>query len=260
MEDKMIKDFDRAIEQMMNENAVTPPFGAWNRIAAELNTPAAAPVAARRALPVAAIGGFVAGALLIGGVVAGVLVYNGKTLDNITYPAATTDNTVATSTSGQFIAANVIEPQDNIATESNVASLAAEVVATQPKVNVNSNVEKKPGAATITEATANTPVLSNNNDVAVPDVKVANKANMVSMPYFFPPIDINNEDTAAETEADLEEADAKNETTSKIAAPVSDVKKRTSSSSSSTEFRGVKFKKKKRSKFTYGSIIRAKKH
>lgn len=246
MEDKSIKDFDRAIEQMMNEHAVTPPFGAWNRIAAELDAPVAAPVAPGRTVPVAAIGGFVAGALLIGGIVAGVLVYNGNSLNNITYPiASNTQPQVATETT---LVAPVVEQEDNIATESNEGELK-----TIAALSANTQATKANTAPKVVE---HTKTLTNNNDVAVPEVAVGNNANMVSMPYYFPPIDISV-DSQAEQQNAAPAAKPK-ETIAKSSTSTSEVKKR--NSSPSVEFRGVKFKKKKKSKFTYGSIIRAKKH
>lgn len=36
MEDIKIKEFDRAIEKMMNESSVAPPYGLWNRVSAQL--------------------------------------------------------------------------------------------------------------------------------------------------------------------------------------------------------------------------------
>src|SRR4051812_37984037 len=65
--DQKIKDFDRRIEQMMNENAVAPPFGMWNRISADLDAealPIATPPAS--AIPGRAMVGMFAGALILG--------------------------------------------------------------------------------------------------------------------------------------------------------------------------------------------------
>ena len=61
-----MKNFDRSIEKMMNENEVAPPHGMWNRIAAELETSAAPmPVSVNSPIPQRTVFGFIAGALLI---------------------------------------------------------------------------------------------------------------------------------------------------------------------------------------------------
>ena len=258
MEDKMIKDFDRAIEQMMNENAVAPPFGAWNRIAAELNTPAAAPVAARRALPVAAIGGFVAGALLIGGLVAGALIYNGNSLNNITYPSTVANSnnvSVASETTTVQPSAevtNTIQQSSTVVAESNKPTMA--VLASEAAADKQTKKD-----ATVVAAD-NKLALSNNNDVAVPEVKLkASSTSIISMPYYFPAIDVaNDSQTTASADADdMEEYEHDADVAKTGTKQSSEVKRR---SSSSSDFRGVKFKKKKKKSFTYGSIVRAKKH
>lgn len=247
----MIKDFDRSIEQMMNEHAVPPPFGAWNRIAAGLDAPVAA--APRRVVPVAAIGGFVAGAMLIGGLVAGALVYNGNNLNNITYPATvaanntTASNTQILSPAAQVTTAQQVGTVNQVAEKSNVQALVA----------VAADKQTGKTAVTLTSSNGKT-ALSNNNDVAVPEVKLKANANMVSMPYYFPAIDVAN-DTQAMASANDEDGDDEVAVSKANAKPAgsSEIKRR---SSSSSDFRGVKFKKKKRKSFTYGNIVRTKKH
>lgn len=252
MEDKSIKDFDRAIEQAMNEHAVPPPFGAWNRIAAELDAPvAAAPIV--RPFPIAAVGGFVAGALFLGGVVAGVLVYNGNNLNNITYPVAS--NVVAPAVSETTYAAPAVSETANTVTESNM--IAAVLPSQQPSKAIAVKTVAADKASDSKVAT-----LENNNDVAVPQVNVANNASNVTTPYYFPPVDITMDEQPVQKNAvpAKSTAIAKETNATKPAATStsSEVKKR-SSSSSSSNFRGIKFKK-KRSKFTYGRIISTKKH
>ena len=63
-----IKNFDRGIEQKMNEHEVAPPFGMWNRISSELDAmpiAAAAPIATSL-IPKRAMMGIIATALVIG--------------------------------------------------------------------------------------------------------------------------------------------------------------------------------------------------
>jgi hypothetical protein len=72
--DQKIKNFDRSIEQMMNEHQVAPPFGMWNRISSELEaTPvpvaAAAPVVTSL-IPKRSMAAIIAGVLIIGASVA----------------------------------------------------------------------------------------------------------------------------------------------------------------------------------------------
>lgn len=251
MEDKSIKDFDRAIEQAMNEHAVAPPFGAWNRIAAELDAPVAAPIAAGRAFPVAAVGGFVAGALFLGSVVAGVLIYNGNQLDNITQPVAGTTNTPVTTTVSETTTATPVATGLNNVAEANEVAIAA----VMPQVSKKAVAVK---AAPVAAAENETKVLANNNDVAVPQVRIAKNTNPVSTPYYFPPVDITMDEQPIQKNAVAEEMEAVEEETSSKPAGNTEVRKR-SSSSSYGNFRGIKFKK-KRSKFTYGRIISTKKH
>lgn len=250
MEEKSIKDFDRAIEQAMNESAVPPPFGAWNRIAAQLDAPAAAPIAAASTFPRAAVGGFVAGALLIGSIITGVLVYNGNTTQNITQPLASNQPTVNEAQ----VTAPVVAEQDNVAAESNTTELTtiAAIQTTQKEV-------VKPIAVKSTTVTAKAAekknVLANNNDVAVPEIKVANHAASTA-PYYFPPVDITMDEQPQQSAAPVNAITSK-ETSAKL--PTTESKKRISSSSSGSDFHGIKFKKKRKTKFTYGRIVSTKK-
>ena len=53
--DQKIKNFDRTIEQKLNEAEVAPPFGMWNRISGELDVAETLPTAAAAVAPIAAV-------------------------------------------------------------------------------------------------------------------------------------------------------------------------------------------------------------
>ena len=92
MEQK-IKNFDRSVEQMMNEHEVAPPFGMWNRISADLE---AMPVAATAPvvtslIPKRAMMGIIASALIIGtAVITGYLVSSSNPAKTSIAPVANT--------------------------------------------------------------------------------------------------------------------------------------------------------------------------
>src|SRR5271169_5851984 len=66
MENNM-KNFDRQIEQRLTEQQTPPPFGAWNRIAAQLDAmPVAEPAPVNNLLPKRVIASFIAGMLIMG--------------------------------------------------------------------------------------------------------------------------------------------------------------------------------------------------
>lgn len=176
MEEKMIKEFDRSIEQIMNQHAVAPPFGAWNRIAAELDktVPSAPPVAPR--IPKSAWIGFVSGASLIATLVGGALIYNNySSQPKITFPI------------------------EGIVVESVVAQPMPKVVIAK-SIEVPS-VEKTPMAAKVSIAEKQ---IENSTIVieSVPQQKnelAENKSSeltsewpeKVEKTYFFPAVDIN---------------------------------------------------------------------
>ena len=96
------KNFDRGIEQMMNEHEVAPPFGAWNRISSELDAmPAiaagAAPVVTSL-IPKRALTGIIAAALVIGATMVTGYFVNNSTHTTKALNAPLANTSVATTT------------------------------------------------------------------------------------------------------------------------------------------------------------------
>ncbi len=192
MEDN-IKEFDRQIEQAMNENSVNPPFGMWNRISAELD-----------ATPVASTGTGGGGAGL------GAMVTKSGLLGLVIIAAVESAflvNYVASGNEGR-----------NQATESTENVMPANTVVTtslqQPAVTEEVTPAKSSSPITIaknigrthkpahkqpvviqqeTIALAPTPnTIANFNDVSsVPEQTTANETATNNEAYYFPPVDIN---------------------------------------------------------------------
>jgi hypothetical protein len=263
MEEKSIKDFDRTIEQAMNEYSVAPPFGMWNRISAELGNPEGAVVAPKptTALPKGLLAGFIAGALVIGSTITGILVYNG----NNNLPAVSNGNTPILqqidNTQG-VVNANSTPPAiiNNTTTENNTTIVDEEPVVPKVKTMVitalttKASNPVKQANATVAHIDTNpmgVNAMSNNNDVAVPQIAVGNKATSTDA-YYFPPVDINipGEKVDAKSTADNNDNDA-------VDVKNNDTKKVISRSSSSSPER-IKFKKRRRTHYTYPTIVRRK--
>jgi len=234
--DQKMKNFDRSIEQMMNESAVTPPFGMWNRISAELGpevTPV--PVSVNSPIPQRTIAGFIAAAVLIGASLVTAYVVND--LSNKENKAGK----VTTVTTQQ---APVIAP---VATEAPVVTAKLE---TKPVVHSSKPTSiAKPVEEKITPAeTAAVPAeaLRSNTEVSVPNQTIAEN-NVVNEPYFFPAIDI---------------ASQENKPTEKVVTPVTKAKVETKNSDDndrevvSNDPPRIKFHPKKHRSFSYGKIIR----
>lgn len=239
MEEKAIKDFDRCIENMMNEHVSAPPFGAWNRIAAELEA-VPAPVAvtsapAQQWISSGTVLGFISGALMIATLVGSWVLYNEYSINDrlsaeqpqpIVAPAKTSSVPVAAKE--QLGMGKYTEAKNVVAT----ASLSRQV-------------EK----AEFTTVKLNT----NREDVAAPTVKLPMDKQVNSEePYYFPPVDINVPTSTTEgARQEILEQEVK-----PVSEPIKEVelKKATSSSSSAR----IKFKKKRNSGWNYGKINRTK--
>jgi|GEM_PF-1825912 len=261
MEEKSIKDFDRAIEQAMNEYSVAPAFGMWNRISAELGNVEEVAVAPKpsTALPKGLVAGFIAGALVIGTTITGLLVYNGNNLPVVNN--TTTVQQPLNNSRNQSNNENAIVPVavENAAKEKNAVVVADEPATPHVKIMVVTavnTVSAKP-AKQVKTTVANIDTnpmgyngISNNNDVAVPQMVVGSKAASADT-YYFPPVDINipgEKIDAAST--------ANNDNDDEEEVKNNDSKKVISRSSSSPE--RIKFKKKRRTHYTYPTIVRRK--
>jgi hypothetical protein len=194
------KNFDRKIEQMMNEHQVAPPFGAWNRISAELDAmPAAiaagaAPVATAL-IPKRALAGIIAAALVIGSsVITGYLVnssHNNDRSNNIV-----TKTTFATTTTKPAV--QQTEPVKNTVIPSEIALTKVKVKHIVATNAVQSTiVAAQQVQPVINQPVVLSPVINNENtDVPTPLEPVAQKAEDTQT-YFFPPIDVTTPEKTA---------------------------------------------------------------
>lgn len=245
------KNFDRAIEHMMNEHEVTPPFGMWNRISSELETmPAAAgtPVAAPL-IPKRALAGIIAAALVIGGtMITGYLVNNaGHTGKPAVTPAV---NSAITATVKPAVTKSNTTVQ-TVGVKNSVHTLTASVAKVKAKPAIASSPVQltiqaaKQVQPTINEqvavSTASPVIINNNTDVPTPIEPVTQSAQETQT-YYFPPIDV---------------ASPVKETSS----PAVTSKARTAelvpyNGDDNQTWHPKKFHPKKKQKFVYGSIIR----
>lgn len=247
MEDKSVKNFDRHIEQMMNEHSVDPPFGAWNRIAAELESvPSSAvtttTVSSQPWLNTGTILGFISGALMIGTLVTGWFAYSTYKNYNTESGKPTSNNDVKVN---EQSFSQTFAPSAIVTTEAQQTSNHITKHRTSTHVAVTSKEE-------VLESS--TVKISKNEEVAAPTVKLpVDKQKNASEPYYFPPVDINVPENKVADNSPV----ANNEILSHEEEPakVTEVKKVTPSTAS---FEKVKFKRKKKTGWTYGKINRTK--
>jgi len=252
MEQK-IKNFDRGIEQMMNEHEVAPPFGMWNRISSELE---AMPVAAAAApvvtslIPKRAIVGIIAAALVIGAtVITGYLVNSSLNSKGVNTQIAASVQPVHVSHVQQQTQAvkNDVTPlaKAKVSAMHNVAVTPVQStlqVAQQVKPVINQQV------TAISDVNANNTSLAISNastDVPTPIEPIAQ--NTEAQTYYFPPIDVNTpEKVKTESESTV--------TVKKpvLTAAVTEADKDDRGGVSKFKFRMHNKKK----KFTYGNIIK----
>lgn len=240
-----IKNFDRTIEQIMNEQQVAPPFGMWNRISAELETvPVAAPTTV---IPKRAIVGIIAAVLMIGATVTGYMVNSFMNKDKV----ANTGNPVvaikvAAIQTPQAQPLNSVRLAIPAPVKNNpVAVVLKKHVETVAAVKEN---ETKGAEETTPVVIAQTLPVNGNTDVPTPIQPVAMTIAGENPTYYFPPVDMNIPEKSkgkvghAVAKADDEDDD-------------SDKKTKLISSNDNR----VKFHPKKHTKFSYGSIIHTKK-
>ena len=225
--EKKMKDFDRNIEQLMNEHEVAPPFGMWNRIAAELETGVvSSPVSVNSPIPQRAVIGFIAGAIFIGAslVTAYVINSNSKMEAPIT--------TVAHQTT------NIIAPV--IFKSESVVKQEIKLVARVSKPKTVAKAVEEP--TVIEESTANQ-VLVSSSEVSIPTQTIAEN-NAVNEPYYFPAVDNMSENKVAEKTVAPTKA---------IAKPTDDNDKESVSNNDPPK---IRFRPKKHGKFGYMKINR----
>lgn len=228
-----MKNFDRNIEQMMNEHEVAPPFGMWNRIAAELETGATAvPVSVNSPIPQRTVFGFVAGALFISASLLTAYLVNDYSKE---------EKTIALNSP----VVNQPSVSTPVATEMQTIVFRDEVKSTariSKSIATTLPVAEKAAEAEPTNVSAN--ALKLHTEVSVPTQAVAEN-NGVTEPYYFPAIDINSTKKTEE------------KTTASIAKPAK-VEKSTEANErevSSYEAPKIKFRPKKHRSFSYGRII-----
>ena len=255
MEQK-IKNFDRSIEQMMNEHQVTPPFGMWNRISSELETmpeavAAAAPVVSASLIPKRALAGIIAVALVVGSAaITGYLVYSPLNNNNTTKSSGL--NAQITATTKTVSSANTTEQTvsvKNAANPSNISMAKVKVkhlVASNPvQSTIQAAQQVKPAVYQNENAGINNAALENaNTDVPTPIESNVQNITEETQTYFFPPIDVNTpEKNKPSTESPIS---IKNH--NKVVTVSAD--------NETIGERKTKFRPHKRRKFTYGNIIR----
>lgn len=240
MEEKVIKDFDRHIENMMNEHVAAPPFGAWNRIAAELEVVPApvvfTPAPAQPWISTGAVLGFISGALMIATLTGSWLLYNKY-------------NTTGISTQQTTVTANQA-PIVSKPAHLTVSEVYKPTASLQNEVNESKSVL---AVKTVEEAEFSTVKLNTIQEVAAPTVKLpVDKQKAGDEPYYFPPVDINVP-TVSNNHVAMSDM---GEESKAVAEPVkeAEAKKIVSNSSSSR----IKFKKKRSSGWNYGKINRTK--
>jgi hypothetical protein len=256
--DQKIKNFDRGIEQMMNEHEVAPPFGMWNRISAELEAMplpvAAAAPAVTSLIPKRAIAGIIASALIIGASIAtGYMVHsslnsNKNKVEANTKPisAPVTSTVVANNNSVQPVepVKHEVTPALPVLAKAKVNHIADNPVQStlQAAQQVNPVAVQPAANTTGVAAYTNSLVVNNSNtDVPTPIEPIAQ--NTEPQTYYFPPIDVN---TPEKTKASDAPVVVKAHTT-KVAAPVAD-------NSDNSSPRKFKFPKSRRSNFSWPKI------
>jgi hypothetical protein len=191
------KNFDRNIEQMMNEHQVAPPFGAWNRISAELDAlPTAvaagsAPVVTRL-IPKRALAGIIAVALVIGSsAITGYLI-NASHNDEHSGNVVKTSVATTSKTNTQPVAVQT-EPVKSLVSPAQIALTKVKVkhlVATNPVQQTIVAAQQVQPVINQPVAVTPTPIINNENtDVPTPLEPVSAKAEDTQT-YYFPAIDV----------------------------------------------------------------------
>lgn len=225
----MHKNFDRSIERKLNQAAVEPPFGAWNRIAAQLD---------QEVKPAPLIGVKSIGlALLITSAVIGAIAIAGNALYYTNYINPTTP-----------LAVNRVSPSFVVKPEkidfSSINDLSAPIYTTPRQLTTHSNSIKEEASASVKQAERR---IVTETTAVVTDYNTPATTKTVNPVYVFPPVDLqttlqSNEEASEDESIEKEER-------------AHDKKIRTSGNESSTRY---KFKKRKKGKFNYGKINRVK--
>ena len=243
MEEK-IKNFDRGIEQMMNESTIAPPFGMWNRISAELDAAEALPVAA--AAPASLVSkrvvyGFIVVAALIGTSMLTALWMNHST-KTVNQPITGNIPVAVVSETEKPAVASVVE----VVAEPQMKPVAV-LHSTKHIGKAGEEINGNP--VVVEEQAAEKSITAINTEVAVPNVSSSANGQATDV-YYFPPVDMSSVESKKETIA---------EETHNVVVEEKPIEKKIKSVSSSSNDKRISIKKRKRGGFTYGSLNRLKK-
>ncbi len=239
--EEQIKNFDRTIEHIMNESAVAPPYGMWNRISAELDKEAlpAAAAAPASAIPKRAIVTAAATLFLVATSVLTVFLLNKTPANEIK------SGTALTTPFETKIPAGVADrtPENKAVTHAVVSGKEKEITISKHQV---SEIERRAPVTLPVESMVSTP----QTEVAIPINPASNAIRANSETYFFPPVDANIPDSksaiALATQSDDDETAETDET---------GITERKTKSSFSRE-KKIKFRKKRTPGFSYGTLNR----
>jgi hypothetical protein len=235
MEQK-IKNFDRHIEKMMNESSVAPPFGAWNRIAAELD---AMPIVAGEAAEVVATTAPSSSWRFFA--IAGVVVLTGLTTVGMFYKSGNVETKAAVAATATPTA-NVLNVENKV-----------EVVELKQITSTSETTRKKANAAKFTQ-----------NEVASIDPLQVKETEVVNVSPIVASLDENGSH-ATETDSEvyslvfpaIDRDETKIQFSSNSIKDQDDEDDNRAKVKSGSSYK-MKFKKPKRQRFSYGHLNRVK--
>ncbi|MFM2307132.1 MAG: hypothetical protein RLZZ367_1801 [Bacteroidota bacterium] len=247
--DQNIKNFDRNIEQMMNEAAVEPPFGMWNRIAADLDAAeAVATPAAGTPVPQRSVAAMLVGVMVIGASLVTAYMVNTNNNQQLTTAANVSQPTEITTPVAEQPIVTAIE------TPKTIAALPVQKAQPAKRSVVAKTAKETPAApqqlAKVTEPVFVPTEINNNTtnqvDVLVPLVAVDQNKQQADA-YYFPPVDIYTGENKMQENKLANAAKVRTEKTTEREA---------SSSSESSSSSRLKFRPKKHGRYNYGKINR----
>lgn len=244
----MNKNFDRNIEQLMNEHEVTPPFGTWNRIAAELEattatTPVSAPSSA--AIPQRSFTGLMAGVLLIGASLIAAYLVNTST--KVAKPEAVGATVNSNNTTPEITKALPVIAEQNL----QVAATAKTTIAPVKAARASKKISVAKANTTNVNPTVALPAHA---EIFIPTAHITTVSSPLAERYYFPAIDMAQaevQQTKSSTTDITEEASVK----PKVVKADDDDDREILSNRDAPR---IKFRPKKHRSFSYGKIIRRK--
>lgn len=227
------KNFDRNIERMMNEHEVTPPFGMWNRIAADLEAEVApVSVSTKTPVPLNSIYKFAAGALFISASLIIALLTNNSS--SVTNP--------------------IITPTGNSVTESKqvvlqVSSAVVPMAVASKKKSVGNKSTKSKNIVKHTTLTHSNQSVKVSAPITL-ETKIISPAQSfsvgnISEPYYITPVAVTTNAPSSAKEEELSAAVSTIKTQKAVEKDDREV----------SDYSRIKFRPKKHRSFTYGRII-----